>query len=61
MGADSVQDVYKRQAHYTKDWEPTSFRYHYDMWQYSSTGSVPGIQGNVDLDLCLTDFSQWNR
>lgn len=48
-------------AHYTKDWEPTSFRYHYDMWQYSSTGSVPGIQGNVDLDLCLTDFSQWNR
>lgn len=47
-------------AHYTKDWEPTSFRYHYDMWQYSSTGSVPGIEGNVDLDLCLTDFSKWN-
>ena len=46
-------------AHYTKDWEPTSFRYHYDMWQYSSTGSVPGIEGNVDLDLCLTDFSKW--
>ena len=47
-------------AHYTKDWEPTSFRYHYNMWQYSSTGSVPGIEGNVDLDLCLTDFSKWN-
>ena len=31
------------------------------MWQYSSTGSVPGIEGNVDLDLCLTDFSQWDR
>ena len=46
-------------AHYTTGWVPTSFRYHYHMWQYSSTGSVPGIQGNVDLDLCLTDFSQW--
>ena len=46
-------------AHYTKDWTPSSFRYHYDMWQYSSTGSVPGIEGNVDLDLCLTDFSKW--
>ena len=46
-------------AHYTKDWTPSSFRYHYDMWQYSSTDSVPGIEGNVDLDLCLTDFSKW--
>jgi GH25 family lysozyme M1 (1,4-beta-N-acetylmuramidase) len=22
----------------------------YDMWQYSSRGSIPGISGNVDLD-----------
>lgn len=28
----------------------------YDMWQYSSTGSVPGISGNVDLDICYKDF-----
>ena len=48
-------------AHYTTDWVPTSFRYHYHMWQYSSDGSVPGIEGRVDLDLCLTDFSQWGR
>ena len=48
-------------AHYTTDWVPTSFRYHYHMWQYSSSGSVPGIEGRVDLDLCLTDFSQWGR
>lgn len=26
------------------------------MWQYSSKGSVPGIQGNVDLDEMLSDF-----
>ena len=46
-------------AHYTTDWVPTSFHYHYHMWQYSSNGTVPGIQGRVDLDLCLTDFSTW--
>ena len=47
-------------AHYTPDWEPTSFRYHFHIWQYDSAGSVPGIEGHVDLDLCLTDFSFWN-
>ena len=25
--------------------------YRFSMWQYSSTGSVPGIDGNVDLDI----------
>ena len=28
----------------------------YDVWQYSSTGSVSGISGNVDLDECYKDF-----
>lgn len=27
-----------------------------DMHQYSSTGSVPGISGNVDLDRCTRNF-----
>lgn len=27
-----------------------------DMWQYSSTGSVPGISGNVDMNICYRDF-----
>ena len=27
-----------------------------DLWQYTNTGSVPGIQGNVDIDLMFTDF-----
>ena len=44
-------------AHYTKETAPTSFRYHYDMWQYTSTGAVDGIEGNVDLNICLTDLS----
>lgn len=28
----------------------------YDMWQYSSKGSVPGINGNVDMNECYRDF-----
>lgn len=28
----------------------------YGMWQYSSTGSVNGIIGNVDMDYCYVDY-----
>lgn len=28
----------------------------YDVWQYSSTGRVCGINGNVDMNECFTDF-----
>ncbi len=49
-------------AHYTKDTAPTSFRYHYNMWQYSSSGVVDGIDGRVDLNICLTpNWSNWNN
>lgn len=33
-----------------------SLPYRYAMWQYSSKGSVPGISGNVDLNICFKDF-----
>lgn len=33
------------------------FYYHFDLWQYTHTGSVPGIEGNVDLNLVFRDFS----
>ena len=29
------------------------FYYHFDLWQYSHTGRVAGIQGDVDLDLAF--------
>ncbi len=35
----------------------TTYSGHYDIWQNSSTGKVPGIAGNVDTDICYTDFS----
>lgn len=34
-----------------------SFYYEYDMWQYSSSGTVPGIEGAVDLNICFKDYS----
>lgn len=32
--------------------------YKFEMWQYSSKGSVPGINGNVDLNICFKDYSK---
>ena len=29
------------------------FYYDFDMWQYTEEGSVPGIDGNVDLDVWM--------
>lgn len=35
---------------------PTYF-YDFAMWQYSSKGKVPGISGNVDMNISFKDFS----
>lgn len=37
-------------AYYT---DKMSYPYHFDMWQYTKTGSVPGITGYVDINLYL--------
>lgn len=29
------------------------------MWQYSCTGSVPGIAGDVDMNLCFADYGAY--
>lgn len=34
------------------------FEYGFDLWQYSCTGRVPGIEMQVDLDIYLTDFPE---
>lgn len=36
--------------------KPTGISGTYDIWQYSSTGSVPGIEGKVDMNICYRDF-----
>ena len=55
LALEYLQDYPFWLAHYTKDTAPTTFRYHYDIWQYSSTGTVDGIEGNVDLNICMSD------
>ena len=32
------------------------YPYRYTMWQYTSTGSVPGITGNVDINICFKNY-----
>ena len=34
-----------------------SFYYRYTMWQYTSEGTVPGVEGTVDLNLCFEPYS----
>ena len=38
--------------------EKPDFFYNFAMWQYTHTGTVPGIQGNVDLNLAFRDLSK---
>ncbi|MBO5112556.1 MAG: endolysin, partial [Lachnospiraceae bacterium] len=35
---------------------PTYTRTKYDMWQYSSTGKVSGISGNVDMNISYLGY-----
>jgi GH25 family lysozyme M1 (1,4-beta-N-acetylmuramidase) len=32
-----------------------TFPYRFEMWQYTDSGRVPGIEGSVDLNLMFTD------
>lgn len=35
-----------------------SYYYDFSMWQYTSTGSVPGIEGDVDLNISFKDYAK---
>ncbi len=37
--------------------EPTYY-YNYDIWQYTDKGSIPGIEGDVDLNICFTNYNK---
>ncbi len=51
---DQLDDYHFWLAEYNKI---PSFYYHFDLWQYTHRGSVPGIEGSVDLNL---DFRHLN-
>ena len=42
-------------AVYSKD---ITYPYNFQMLQYSETGSIPGITGNVDLNISFVDYSK---
>jgi len=37
-------------------YERPGYPYEYQMWQYSNKGSVAGIKGDVDLNLCFKNY-----
>ena len=42
-------------AHYTTTAHP-EYATKYTMWQYTSSGSIPGIDGRVDMNYCYKDY-----
>jgi len=53
MNLEQLSDYDFWLARYT---EVPDFEYHFEMWQYSCTGTVPGIEGDVDLNICFVDY-----
>ena len=53
MNLEELSDYDFWLARYT---EVPDFEYHFEMWQYSDSGTVPGIEGAVDLNLCFVDY-----
>lgn len=53
MDMEKLEPYEKWYAYYN---DPLYFPYEITMWQYSMTGKVPGINGDVDLDIL---FDKW--
>lgn len=49
-------DRYTKWVAKYSDEKPSGISGTYDIWQYSSEGSVPGIEGDVDMNICYRDF-----
>lgn len=51
-------DVLEERDFWLAEYNPQpSFYYHFDLWQYTHKGSVPGIEGSVDLNLDFRPLS----
>lgn len=55
LNTPALNDYYKWVAHYGVD--APNYDGTFAIWQYTSKGSIPGINGDVDMDYCLKDFS----
>lgn len=55
LDLEQIEDYEKWFAYYDT---PVYFPYAFSVWQYSAKGSVNGIEGDVDLNVCMKDFTQ---
>lgn len=58
LDMEQLEDYEKWFAYYDST---VYFPYAFSIWQYSSKGSVDGIKGDVDLNICMKDFAQQNE
>ncbi len=35
---------------------PLYYPYHFDIWQFTSSGRIDGIEGDVDLNICIKEY-----
>lgn len=50
--SDKINDIYK----WVAKWSPVAPSIKWDVWQYSATGIVSGILGDVDMDYITLEF-----
>jgi GH25 family lysozyme M1 (1,4-beta-N-acetylmuramidase) len=48
-----LDDYYIWYARYA---EKPGFKYGYEMWQFTESGKIKGISGNVDVNVCMMNF-----
>lgn len=53
LNLERLENYDKWLAHYT---DVTSYPFEFDIWQYTDKGTVDGINGNVDMNLCFRNY-----
>ncbi len=53
----NLADLNKYGFWYAQYYDVPEFYYKFDMWQYSCTGTVDGVNGEVDMNICFTDYA----
>ena len=54
--ANSVLKPWQNKITWIAQWNNTcTYQSYYNVWQYTSKGTIPGINGNVDLNIYFID------
>ncbi len=54
----NLKALEKYEMWYAEYQQKPSFHYQFDMWQFTETGKVPGISGDVDVNLSFKDYAK---